>query len=146
MQFGADFDTSVVKFEDHNVAYDPDTNSLKLGPVSRIKVDDNFVLAVSIHKWSVHVMPNKGNYIACLILKDTETAVSVLKNFQNVYENNNKVIEQIETGEYTDNIAVYRFSVNVWRPVKKKNTRWLYADAVKPSKDDPSYVQRLLKT
>ena len=145
MLYMSTIDTSVVKIEDHNVAYNSETKELKLGPVAKVKVDDEYVLAVSLHKWTYEHQPNKGCYIAFLLIRNTEKAIDVLNDFQAKFSQTNTIIDEIENGIYDTNIAVFRFSVNVWRPVSKKKTKWVFADKVKPSKDEPSYIQRVLQ-
>ena len=142
------FNTEVAKIDLHSVAYDADTQELKLGPTSQVKVGDQFLLSVSLHKWINSDGPNKGSYIAALVLgdADTEGQKNRLESVQCEFENQGaELFAAIEKGTLPTYVRVYKFSVNVWRSVSMKKTKWAYDDT-KPSKDDPASIQRLLVT
>lgn len=142
------FNPHVAKVDLHNVAYNADTQELKLGPTSQVKVGSEFLLSVSLHKWVNSEGPNKGSYIAALVLGDTDTQGQKqrLQSTQLMFEEQGpRLFSDIETGALPEHVRVYKFSVNVWRSVSMKKIKWAYDDT-KPSKDDPSSVQRLLVT
>ena len=141
------FNEHIVKIEDHNVAYNPESKLLTLGPTSRVKYGSDFVIAVSIHKWINTEGANKGSYIAVLRLGN-ENGIEQrrrLEMFQSEFqEKGPELFDLIELGKLPDFVSVYKFSVNVWRSVQMKKIKWAYDDLVKPTKDDPASIQRLL--
>ena len=138
------FNEEVVKIDLHNVAYNAQSHELTLGPTSRGYIDGSMKLTVSLHKWTLADGPNKGNYISLLELG--ENPVDRLEAFKSVFvERGPALFEEIEAGAYGDNVYTFRWSVNAWRSVVKKKTKWAFSDT-KPEKGNPSRVQRLLDT
>ena len=124
----------IVKSELHSVAYDIDTQELVQSPTSRILVDDSWELAIALHKWD--------KYIALYSMGDYERPV---KDRLAEYETSftPQVVAEIEAGTVPNNVYVFKYSVNVWRRVEFKRTKWVFAEP-KPSKEDPSHVQRVI--
>ena len=124
----------IVKSELHSVAYDIDTQELVQCPTSRILVDDSWELAIALHKWD--------KYIALYSMGDYERPS---KQRLEEYESSitPAVVREIDRGTVPDNVYVYKYSVNVWRRVEYKRTKWVFAEP-KPSKEDPSHVQRVI--
>lgn len=141
------FNEHIVKIEHHNVAYNPETNVLTLGPTSKVKYGSEFVISVSLHKWINLEGSNKGSYIAVLRLgnDDITEQRERLQRFQaRFHESGPELFDMIETGTLPEFVNVYKYSVNVWRSVEMKKTKWAYNDVVKPTKDEPASIQRLL--
>ena len=143
------FDTTHAKYDTHNVAYCTESKMLKLGPTSRLVVDETNMIAISLHKWCNPDGTNKGSFIALLALGqeeqlDPEKAKTELQNFQDIFDKNPDVIYEIQEGTLPEHVYVFKYSVNVWRPVEKKRTKWAFIDDKKPGKCDPCAIQRLL--
>ena len=102
-------DKNVVKWEDHSVAFND--SELKVGPVSKIKIDDSYVTAISLHKWIVENPPNKGKYISFLVLAHEDEARDIIKNFECAYNSNDSLFDDIQNGLYSTYIETFRFSV-----------------------------------
>ena len=133
---------SVVKYENHNVAYDRDTDTFDLGPTSKCKHNDTMLLSVSLHKW-IGEGNNKGNYIAVLVLGDCDQKAKI-DTFRALYNDRKSALfDDIERGILPENVEVFRFSVNAWRHVIFKKTKWAFDDT-KPTKDEPSRLQQVL--
>jgi hypothetical protein len=125
----------IVKPELHSVAYNSETQQFDGYPSSRIRVNDDWELAIALHKWDKYIAlyslgvyncPNKDR------IQSFETSI------------NPQVIPQIENGIVPDCVHVYKYSVNVWRKVEFKRTKWAFSEP-KPSKDDPAHVQRVIE-
>ena len=143
------FDSSLAKFDVHNVAYNTETSSLEEFPTCRVLSDNTYKLGVSLHKWIVDPVQDAGNrgcYIAVYILTDSEnidkeTCEKLLENLKNKCDGN--FIKNIQDGKLDENTYVFKFSVNCWRPVKKKGKKWGYIGD-KPAKNSEQIIQRLL--
>ena len=144
------FETHVAKYNTHEVY---STVAPKL-PTVRLFENNMYALGIALHKWSYTEGPQKGDYIAIYQICDFEQSWENidLSNVYDVLQNHNDTITDFDTttlqdGSYTnENIKVFKFSVNVWRRVMltgKKVKKWTFTDD-KPSKDDPSRIQRLL--
>ena len=143
------FDENIAKYADHNAAYDSTTNELHMGPTSRVLIGESWHVSTNVHKWAVESGPRKGNYLSVLDLGednsvDHDTARLRLQAFQDAFDKDNNICTKIEDGIIADNVYVYKFSVNVWRSVTRKGTKWVYNDIKKPTKEEPCVVQRLL--
>lgn len=139
------FDTSVVKYEHHNVAYNDETKELRLGPVTKIIVEEGEFISISLAKWCIENPPNKGKYIAFLALSDIPDAENIMQTFVKDYdEDPQNIIANIQNGTYTKNIHVFKFSVNSWRAVEMKKKKWCFIYS-KPTKEQHSNIQRLLQ-
>ena len=146
------FDESVVKIDCHNASYDPKTSSFALGPTYKVFHDSRWNIGVSLHKWSTIDGPRKGNYIAFAILKayedDSTDCTPYLNAIESKFSENKLIFSEIENGGLPPdlNIQVFKFSVNVWRPVVSTKSKWAFDTSChKPAKEDPCFIQRLLK-
>lgn len=143
------FDSSLAKFDIHNTAYNTESHSLENFPTCRVLLDNTYKLGVSLHKWMVDPVQDAGNrgcYIAIYTLSDTENIDK--ENCEKLLEELKKkcygnFIKSIQDGKLDKNITVFKFSVNCWRPVKKKGKKWTYIGD-KPHKNSEQLIQRLL--
>lgn len=140
-------DSSIERFDTHNVAYCPTEQQFKNWPVAIVKHNEKKWLCVSLHKWD-------AKHIAFLKVCDaedvsaTDAAACVVNSMKAIYkEYGHRLIESIEAGELDCdgiNLLYYKWSVNVWREVCKKKTKWVFVGE-KPSKEDPCQIERVLK-
>lgn len=143
------FDSTIAKWDIHNVAYDVENEQLKLGPTVKVLVKDEYHIAISLHKWIESEGKNKGSYICVLALGpdnsvDSDEAQNRLEAFKALFDENHNIFSDIQKGKVSEYVHVYKFSVNVWRSVIFKGTKWTYNDITKPCKDEPCIIQRLL--
>ena len=142
------FDETVVKVDDHNAAYDSTTGEMKIGPTCKVFHNASWYIGVSLHKWTHSEGPTKGAYIAVLPLHCIDEASpedsQKLDDLKARFETIPDMFTQTEQGVIPMRVIVYKFSVNVWRPVVFKKTKWAFDSTPKPNKDEPSFVQRLL--
>ena len=144
------FDDSVVKIDCLNSAYDEDAKEFKLGPAYKVFHRDDWYTGVALHKWTTVDGSRKGNYVAISLLKEHDNEVDCSDILTAISSQCNDIgtFTRIENGDIPDEllIVVYKFSVNIWRPVINKKTKWVFDESTrKPLKGEPSYVQRLLK-
>ena len=143
------FDSNVAKYELHNVGYDTNTKSLKSFPTCRVKYDDDNIICVSLHKWTVdpdYDKNNRGLYIALYkITKESNVDKDQCKRKLDELKVkcNDSFIKLIESGKIDDSIYVFKFSINCWRPVIKKCKKWTYVGE-KPEKESECLIQRLI--
>ena len=144
------FETHVAKYTDHEVF----STVYPKFPTVRLYENNQYALGIALHKWHIDDGSNKGYYLAVYIVCGFENTWEDidLVNAYNILQSENETIKSFDTNtledcSYTDDsIVVYKFSVNVWRRVEltgKKTKKWSFVDN-KPSKDDPSKIQRLL--
>ena len=135
------FDEDVVRLDDHNASYNQETKEMKVGPTYKVYRGDSWSTAVSIHKWKTEDGPRKGEFVAVAPISGKDC----IERIQHECSEQG-FCEKMETGITPTNIIVYKFSVNVWRPVEFKKTKWAFEkNTCKPNKTDASYLQRLLK-
>ena len=149
------FEEFCVRFEDHSTAIN--NNNLDNWPTVRIKQNDSFILGITIHKWN---LKPSGNALA--IYKISEEILendsiwsnpsksiyfeSLQNKLKTVHDNimkqkTTEMINNIEDGIF-ENVIVYKYHSNQWRPIEKKKTKWVYLG--KQEKTDICNVQRLL--
>ena len=146
-------DESIVKIENHNASFNPETATLALGPTYKVYHSSEWHTGVSLHKWTTAEGARKGNYIAIAIVKPVEDektteCIPVLEMISKSFTEDNSMFENIENGKLPEDIeiVVYKFSVNVWRPVLSTKTKWTFdLSCHKPTKDEPCLIQRILK-
>lgn len=139
------FELNVAKYEDHVTAYDLNYETF---PTIRLFIDGLYALGISIYKWEINEGSNKGKYIA------TKQIGNFVKKWEDIdIVSINDLIETsindiIEFNKddimYSniDEVIVFKFSVNTWRLVQYKKTKWGFVD-IKPDKD-VSKLQRLI--
>ena len=149
------FEEHCVKFDDHNTAIN--NYVLDEWPTVRIKQENEYILGITLHKWNLEP---SGNYIAIYKISDPIdesdeiwTEPSQSKYFQELQlslrtahecikkSNVLNIIKNIENGTF-DNIIIYKYHANQWRPIEKKKTKWAYIG--KQVKTDICNIQRLL--
>ena len=142
------FDIVVAKYDTHSVGFN--NNTLSSFQTCRIKIDDKYIICVSLYKWIIDPdkdKSNRGYYIATYsICEESESDKENMKNNLNDLKQNcdESFINNIVSGKNSDTkINIYKFSINCWRPVEKKGKKWNYIGD-KPHKDDEPIVQRLL--
>lgn len=143
------FDSTLAKFDIHNVGFNTETRELEEFPTCRILLDNTYYLGVSLHKWLVDPVQDSGNrgyYIAVYSLGEEDDIDK--KNCKLLLDSlktncTGDYIKNIQDGKLEDNIKVFKFSVNCWRPVKKKGKKWTYIGD-KPDKSKEQLIQRLL--
>lgn len=150
-----EFDSNIEKYDIHNVAYNPISQTMSTFPVSKINVNGTEYISISLHKWQNSDGPNKGNYIAFVTLYEASSSstqtkqdaldkINLLKQIFSEYHYT--LFESIEKGDVSTiplHFVYFRWSVNVWRLVTKPRSKWTFADD-KPSKDSPCNIKRLL--
>ena len=146
-------DESIVKIENHNASYDPETSTLTLGPTYRVYHKSEWQTGVSLHKWTTGEGVRKGKYIAIAIVKrfeedKTTQSKKKLELITERFKEDEGMFEKIERGILPEDveIVIFKFSVNVWRPVISTKTKWTFdVSCQKPTKDEPCLIQRILK-
>lgn len=145
------FETCVAKYEDHEVFSEIKS---KL-PTVRLYENSKYALGIALHKWSVLEGSSKGNYIAVYKICEFQTSwdsidLQTAYDFIHAEEDTIKSIDfsSIENHNCEDSsVIVYKYSVSAWRNVEtsgKKVKKWTFSDT-KPTKEDESKIQRLLK-
>ena len=144
------FDNTVAKYDTHSVAYDFEKSLLSNFPTCRIKINNEYFICVSLHKWIVDPdidKSNRGLYLAVYTIcneNDAQLKDINKKTLDNLLNTcNNEYITSIMTGSKQNNIFVFKFSVNCWRLVERKSKKWNYIGD-KPLKDSEPLLQRLL--
>jgi len=149
-------DTSNVKYDVHNVAYDPGQRAFVRWPLSICNVpgESHGQTAISLHKWSIPDGTNRGDYIALVPLCDHGKAMSVedadaaTSRILSLYrEYGDGLIRSIEGATLECpglELVYFKWSVNVWRQVKKPRSKWAYVG----TKPDRGYctIERILQT
>ena len=147
-------DTVTAKYDIHNVSYDPEQGSFTRWPVSIANADEKRWVCISLHKWCVPDGSNRGYYIALLKLypdgekltrAKADEHVDMIRKLHSEY--GDELIRGIETSSVDCpgfELLYYRWCINVWRPVTKPKTRWLYV-GTKPDKDTCT-IERPLQT
>ena len=142
------FDIVVAKYDTHSVGFN--NNTLSSFPTCRIKIDEKYLICVSLYKWIIDPdkdKANRGYYIAAYsICEEKESDKNIIKHNLDTLKLkcNESFINDIVSGKNTDkSVNIFKFSVNCWRPVLKKGKKWTYSGD-KPTKDDEPYIQRLL--
>jgi hypothetical protein len=144
------FDSSLAKYDIHNVAYNVESQNIDSMPTCKIKLDDMYFLAVSLHKWLVdpeYDKNNRGYYIATYKIAEESDKYNIeqtkiaLDNLKLLC--NKEFIMEIQKGKIPQEVKVFKFSVNCWRNVEKKGKKWTYIGD-KPDKSHEQLIQRLL--
>jgi len=149
------FEEFCVRFDDHITAVN--NNVLDNWPTVRIKQNDSFILGITIHKWNLEP---SGNALAIYKISEEilendliwtnpsksiyfESLQKKLKTVHNdiMKQQTTEMINDIEDGIF-ENVIVYKYHANQWRPIEKKKTKWTYLG--KQEKTDMCNVQRLL--
>ena len=149
------FEEHCVRFDDHCVAIN--NNKLDEWPTVRIKRDDGFILGITLHKWNLEP---SGNALAIIKISgniDIDDSIwtnpsqsqyfkTLQSKLQNVKEhiktlNIHDIINNIQNDTF-ENVIIYKYHANQWRPIEKKKTKWAYI--CKQVKTDICNVQRLL--
>lgn len=134
------------KYDDYESGYDTISGSITKHPAVQLAFEEQTTYGVLIHKWQMVDKSNKGNYIACIDLK-SNCLSSTYELFLTYYESNKNMFYDLENGVFPDDfsICVFKYSINQWRTVSKKRSKWEYTDT-KPLKEGPCYIQRILLT
>ena len=158
------FDSVVAKYELQTTGYNSEDKCLKSFPTSRIKIDDKYFICVSIHKWTIdseYDKSNRGLYLAVYKICEESHKDKLEENKTNLNklmdECTQSYIADIVSGKDKYNIQVFKFSVNCWRPVNRKNIfskknstwsirkKWEYIGD-KPDKNGEPTLQRFINT
>ena len=147
-------DTSNVRYDVHNVAYDPEQRAFVRWPLSICNApgESRRRTAISLHKWSIPDGANKGDYIAlvpicdhgeAMTVEDADAATSRILSLHR--ECGDELIRSIEGGAIPGlDVMYFKWSVNVWRPVRRPRSRWGYV-GTRPDRGHCT-IERILQT
>lgn len=133
------------KFDNYESGYDITTKTITKHPAVFLSFDDEQERhGVLIHKWQISDKKNKGDFIACLELDKIEMS-NHYESFLAYFQSNSNMFLELEKGTLPKefSIHIFKFSINQWRKVSMKKTKWDYIDS-KPLKESPCYIQRVL--